>query len=78
LTLSLPNGATAPAPTSDPTQRPDSGLARGRWEAPPWAFWLVFAAAVLGGVAWIALALRSRMNFSGEGPRKTNLARGPR
>ncbi len=40
--------------------RPDPGLARGRWEAPGWAFWVTFAAAVLGGLAWAALALRAR------------------
>lgn len=52
-----------PAPaSSESVLRPPPGLARGRWEAPAWAFWLVAAAALLGGLAWIALALRARRN----------------
>jgi hypothetical protein len=49
----------APAPT-ETVQRPDGGLARGRWEAPAWAFYVVAAAALLGGIAWLAIALRMR------------------
>ncbi|HTQ43881.1 MAG TPA: hypothetical protein VMI75_14060 [Polyangiaceae bacterium] len=41
-------------------QRPDPGLARGRWEAPAWGFWVVAVAAMLGGLAWLALAIRTR------------------
>jgi hypothetical protein len=45
---------------SETVERPDGGLARGRWEAPAWAFALVAAAALLGGLAWLAVALRMR------------------
>ena len=45
-------------------QRPDPGLARGRWEAPSWAFWAVALAAILGGLTWLALAIRTRRNRS--------------
>ena len=45
-------------------QRPDPGLARGRWEAPAWAFWVVAVAAVVGGLAWLALSIRSRRSRS--------------
>jgi hypothetical protein len=44
----------------DPVVRPEPGLARGHWEAPAWVFLAVAAAAVLGGLAWFALALRAR------------------
>jgi hypothetical protein len=50
-------------PSSAPTEsveRPQGGLAAGRWEAPPWAFVLVAALAVLGSLAWLAIALRTR------------------
>jgi hypothetical protein len=53
----------APAPSVTPTEtivRPDPGLASGRWEAPRWAFALVAALTVLGGLVWIAVALRAR------------------
>jgi hypothetical protein len=50
-----------PAPTpSETVQRPDGGLARGRWEAPRWAFYVAAAAALLGGIVWLAIALRTR------------------
>jgi hypothetical protein len=39
---------------------PEAGLARGRWEAPSWAFVVVAVAALLGGLAWLAVALRMR------------------
>jgi hypothetical protein len=34
--------------------RPDPGLARGKWEAPAWAFWLMLAV-LLGGTALYVL-----------------------
>lgn len=40
--------------------RPNPGLARGRWEGPRWAFALVAALTVLGGLVWLAITLRSR------------------
>ncbi len=67
-----PSSASAPAlpaPTATETvTRPDPGLARGKWEAPAWAFWaaLVVAAAVT------ALFVLGRM-----GMLKRRKARGP-
>jgi hypothetical protein len=50
-----------PTPAASETvERPSGGLARGRWEAPAWAFVLVAAAALVGGLAWLAVALRTR------------------
>jgi hypothetical protein len=40
-------------------ERPEPGLARGRWEAPAWFFYAVLAATVLGSIAW-AFRLRAR------------------
>jgi hypothetical protein len=48
-----------PLPT-ETVERPEPGLARGRWEAPRWAFVITPAAVVLGGLAWLAVALRTR------------------
>ena len=45
---------------TETVERPEPGLARGRWEAPRWAFELTPAALILGGLAWLALALRRR------------------
>ena len=33
--------------------RPDPGLARGKWEAPPWALWLALALIVVGTAAYV-------------------------
>jgi hypothetical protein len=33
--------------------RPDPGLARGKWEAPAWAFWLALALIVVGTAAYL-------------------------
>jgi hypothetical protein len=41
-----PSGTNAvpAAPTATETvTRPDPGLARGKWEAPAWAFWVALA-----------------------------------
>lgn len=42
------------------TIRPEPGVARGRWEAPPWVFFALLAAAVLGAVVYAAAELRRR------------------
>jgi hypothetical protein len=56
-----PVGSLAPAPMpSETVERPEPGLARGRWEAPGWFFYAVAVAAILGGLTWIAAALRAR------------------
>lgn len=45
---------------TETVQRPAPGLARGHWEAPPWVFYAVIVAAVLGGLTWGLTALRAR------------------
>lgn len=65
MTQAAPLAAPAAASTAPPApgelvERPSPGLARGRWEAPPWAFALIAALTVLGGLVWLAVALRSR------------------
>jgi hypothetical protein len=43
--------------------RPEPGLARGVWEAPPWAFVTALAGAVIAALvcaAWTARGLRNR------------------
>jgi hypothetical protein len=49
----------APAP-GEVVERPEPGLARGRWEGPTWFFYAVAVAAIVAGVAWVATALRAR------------------
>jgi hypothetical protein len=41
-------------------ERPEPGLARGRWEAPAWFFYAVLAATVLGSIAWAFVARARR------------------
>lgn len=53
-----------PAP-ADSIQRPDPGLASGRWEAPAWAFAALAVLTVLGGLAWLAMLLRGRRRRGG-------------
>ena len=52
----MPDAAT----TTPPQPSSETGLARGRWEAPAWAFWAVAAAALIGGLAWLLVTVRSR------------------
>jgi hypothetical protein len=33
--------------------RPDPGLARGKWEAPAWAFWLALAVIAVGTTVYV-------------------------
>jgi hypothetical protein len=40
--------------------RPEPGLARGVWEAPPWVFVALLAAAAVAALAWAATALLKR------------------
>jgi hypothetical protein len=57
------SAAPAPAPT-EIVERPDPGLSRGRWEAPRWAFALIAALTVIGGLVWLAITLRARRSGS--------------
>ncbi len=60
-TMSPAASTSAPAPApSEVVDRPDPGLARGRWEAPRWAFALIAALTVIGGLVWLAITLRAR------------------
>jgi hypothetical protein len=45
---------------SETVERPASGLAAGRWEAPAWFFYAVAIAAIVGGLAWALVALRAK------------------
>jgi hypothetical protein len=60
------------APTATETvTRPDPGVARGKWEAPPWAFWVALALAVIGLGLYVARRmglLRSKKKAAGDGP----------
>jgi hypothetical protein len=38
--------------TQESVTRPEPGLARGRWEAPAWAFYVVIGAVVVGGALY--------------------------
>ena len=71
-------GSASPAPTATETvTRPDPGLARGKWEAPVWAFWVALAVVVLGVGLYVAkrmglLRLKKRVEeapVSKRGPR---------
>jgi hypothetical protein len=46
--------APSVAPTAtEMVSRPEPGLARGRWEAPAYAFWIALALIVLGSTAYV-------------------------
>ena len=50
------SGTTAPPPASSATEtvtRPEPGLARGKWEAPAWAFWVALAVVVVGTALYV-------------------------
>lgn len=45
-----------PSPTAtEAVTRPEPGLARGKWEAPAWAFWIALAVVVLGTGLFVAV-----------------------
>jgi hypothetical protein len=49
-----PTPPPAPAPSStEVVTRPDPGLARGRWEAPAWVFWVLLGIVVLGAAGYL-------------------------
>jgi hypothetical protein len=56
---SAASGTTAPSPAAgtpsatETVTRPEPGLARGKWEAPAWAFWLAFAIVVIGTALYV-------------------------
>jgi hypothetical protein len=51
--------------------RPDPGLARGKWEAPAWAFWLALALLVVGTTLYVLRRLGMlRFSSTGQGPQR--------
>ena len=56
--------------------RPDPGLARGKWEAPAWAFWLALVLIAVGTAIYVLrrtgmLQLRAKADKAGPaGPGK--------
>lgn len=52
--------------------RPDPGLARGKWEAPAWALWLMLAVVLVGSTLYLLrrmgmLRLKSPAPKTGDG-----------
>jgi hypothetical protein len=55
---------------SQVVERPEPGLARGRWEAPAWVFYAVVLATVAAGIVWAVRAVRAlRTARAGRGQR---------
>lgn len=49
-----PSSAPSVAPVAtEIVTRPEPGLARGAWEAPAWAFWVMLAVVILGAAAYV-------------------------
>jgi hypothetical protein len=40
-------------PSHETVTRPDPGLARGKWEAPAWAFWVALALVLVGTTLYV-------------------------
>jgi hypothetical protein len=41
--MQQPSAGAQPSGPTETVARPDPGLARGKWEAPAWAFWVALA-----------------------------------
>lgn len=48
-----PTNAPSPATGTETVTRPDPGLARGKWEAPAWAFWVALAVVAIGTTLYV-------------------------
>lgn len=46
---------------SQAAERPEPGLAKGRWEAPSWVFWSIALVTIALGAGWAAKALQARI-----------------
>jgi hypothetical protein len=69
-----------PAPTATETvTRPDPGIARGKWEAPVWVFWVLLALVLLGAGAYLlhrlGLLRRNREKNDARGEGSTRMRR---
>ncbi|MGA3124903.1 MAG: hypothetical protein ABSF69_29520 [Polyangiaceae bacterium] len=53
----IDSGATTAGSVQN-AERPEPGLARGLWEAPPWFFWTVAALTVITGAAYATVRIR--------------------
>lgn len=72
--------STDGAPTAtEIVTRPEPGLARGRWEAPAWAFWVMLAVVVLGAAAYLlrrlGLVRIGQLSRQAEPPPRSSRAR---
>ena len=59
LPMRQPTSASAAPTATETVTRPDPGLARGKWEAPAWAFWVALAVVIVG----VCLYVAQRMGF---------------
>lgn len=50
--------------------RPDPGLARGKWEAPAWAFWVALAVIAAGTTLYLLRRLGIRISATNPGKKK--------
>ncbi len=68
--MQQPSASASAGPPSETVSRPDPGLARGKWEAPAWAFWgalaLVLIAASLYALRRFGLLQLKKKGPSGE------------
>ena len=63
---SAPPRASAEGP-SETVSRPDPGLARGKWEAPAWAFWVALALVLLAAALY-AMRRMGMLQLKKKGP----------
>ena len=74
----MTGGATSPDVGMEIVTRPDPGLARGKWEAPAWVFWVILALILLGAAAYVARrmgVLRLRKERAAEAPASSRVRR---
>lgn len=52
--MQQPSAGAQPSGTAsaESVSRPDPGLARGRWEAPAWAFWVALAIVLIASTLY--------------------------
>lgn len=67
-----PSASAGPSAPAELVTRPDPGLARGVWEAPPWAFWTALGVVVVAATLYAlsrAGVLRSPRAGAPRGPK---------